>query len=267
MIILTSDFSVACNEAATEHLDPLLSHNTTLIVLTQLRINGPQRPRDLRRSLGLTTGGTSNLLGRLESAGLITRRAPRSGDERAVVVELAAHGRAGEAEVNRVLVEALQRSAVTLKELMMTLEHLGARMPRSRRRTETQRERSQLVFGLAAVGEQLKRALRTDDVDPQAAIIIVAISDVGACRPRYLANRCGLTTAGITNALNRLEADGLVRRSAGDDADQRAVLVSLTTRGESAVRTILTNVDGQLDDFADAIVAVGRAVADTETAS
>jgi DNA-binding MarR family transcriptional regulator len=48
--------------------------------------------------------------------------------------------------------------------------------------------------------------------------------------PGYLAKRAGLTTGAMTNRLDRLEEEGLVRRLPDHD-DRRGVLVELTPKG------------------------------------
>lgn len=57
-----------------------------------LRHHGDLRPAELAQRLDLTPSGTSVLLDRLESAGLIHRNRPETGDRRAVVVRLTDRG-------------------------------------------------------------------------------------------------------------------------------------------------------------------------------
>jgi DNA-binding MarR family transcriptional regulator len=72
-----------------------LSHKGDLDVLTALRRMGPpyeQTPSRLARGVQLTTGGMTNRLDRLESAGLVARR-PDPADRRGVLVGLTDEGR------------------------------------------------------------------------------------------------------------------------------------------------------------------------------
>ncbi len=65
----------------------------TTIALCAAGDVGGTRPRAVIRETGLSSGGASQLLDRLDEAGLIVRRFGRSPDRRAVIVELTARGR------------------------------------------------------------------------------------------------------------------------------------------------------------------------------
>ena len=70
-----------------------LTSNADFLVLTSLRLSGPQRPRALREQTGLTGGGLSNLFDRLEAQHLINRTYGESdGDRRSALVALSARG-------------------------------------------------------------------------------------------------------------------------------------------------------------------------------
>lgn len=73
--------------------DPELAHNSSLLTLSVIHLEGPQRPSDLQVRTGLTSGGVTKLLERLEDHGLVRRRTglvPEDG--RAVVVALTDNG-------------------------------------------------------------------------------------------------------------------------------------------------------------------------------
>ena len=80
-------------EAVTD--DPELAHNSSLLTLSVLHLEGPQRPGDLQERTGLTSGGVTKLLERLESNGLVRRRTGKvPEDRRAVVVTITDKGAA-----------------------------------------------------------------------------------------------------------------------------------------------------------------------------
>jgi DNA-binding MarR family transcriptional regulator len=63
-------------------------------VLADLELNGPLRPVDIQEATGLTSGGVTKLLDRLEASGIIERSHGKvPGDRRAILVTLTAEGR------------------------------------------------------------------------------------------------------------------------------------------------------------------------------
>lgn len=115
-------------EAVTD--DPELAHNSSLLTLSVLHLEGPQRPSVLQARTALTSGGVTKLLERLEDRGLVRRRTgmvPEDG--RAVVVTITD---AGAAQLQRLIqqfsdhmaqVESFTRDAT---ELVAVLRRLGA---------------------------------------------------------------------------------------------------------------------------------------------
>jgi DNA-binding MarR family transcriptional regulator len=66
---------------------PELVTNSHLLVLSHIELEGPRRPRDLAGAVGMSTGGLSKLLDRMEELGVVERRRGLvDGDRRAVVV-------------------------------------------------------------------------------------------------------------------------------------------------------------------------------------
>lgn len=72
--------------------DDLVS-NASLSTLMLLHSDGPQRPTQIAESTGLTSGGATKLITRLETAGLVDREEGRvPSDGRAIVVSLTEFG-------------------------------------------------------------------------------------------------------------------------------------------------------------------------------
>lgn len=94
---------------------------SAVLLLLQLDHTGPMRPTQVARLLGLTTGGATKLVDRLERLGCVTRRAAEAGDRRAVDVEITVEGRSM-AEAARTAVQAeidsLQQIVVQLHRLL-----------------------------------------------------------------------------------------------------------------------------------------------------
>jgi MarR family transcriptional regulator, temperature-dependent positive regulator of motility len=119
--------------------DPDLVTNLPIVVLTELYLNGARRPVELQRVTGLTSGGMTKLLDRLESAGLITRshgHVPT--DRRAIEVDLTARGRTTAETIATVIIENGQEVAATFRRLADDAarmssdpKHAGARSQRT----------------------------------------------------------------------------------------------------------------------------------------
>jgi len=68
--------------------DDLVS-NVSIATLTLLNTNGPQHPTQIAELTGLTSAGATELITRLENAGLVVREAGTvPADGRAIVVSL-----------------------------------------------------------------------------------------------------------------------------------------------------------------------------------
>ena len=108
---------------------PALSHKGDLDTLTALRrAGGSASPGELAAVVQLTSGGMTNRLDRLETAGLV-RRTPAEHDRRASVVSLTAEGRRLADAVFEASLEAQHRLVGTLSaderaQLASALERL-----------------------------------------------------------------------------------------------------------------------------------------------
>jgi DNA-binding MarR family transcriptional regulator len=86
---------------------------TEMIALGGLAVDGPSTPTAIARRLQITTPSVTELVDRLERAGLAHRR-PHAGDRRKVLVELTDSGHSKAAMVSGSFAEALARSAADL---------------------------------------------------------------------------------------------------------------------------------------------------------
>jgi DNA-binding MarR family transcriptional regulator len=83
-----------------------------------------------------------------------------------------------------------------------------------------------LLLAYERHGSQVRRQLGLA-VNEELVLLFLA---QGVTAPTELSEAVGMTTAGMTNLLDRLEADGFVRRER-HATDGRRVLVTLTKRG------------------------------------
>jgi DNA-binding MarR family transcriptional regulator len=82
--------------AATEAVvaDAELAVASAVVVLCDVDLHGPRRPGQLMEAAGLSSGGMSKLLDRMEAAGVIRRSYGKvPGDNRGVLVTITARGR------------------------------------------------------------------------------------------------------------------------------------------------------------------------------
>jgi DNA-binding MarR family transcriptional regulator len=118
----------------------------TAIVLSCAAQPGHTRPRQLIEQTALSSSGVSQLLDRLENAGLVRRRTGEPPDRRAVTVELTQHGRqhlerqlARVAEHLTLLQQALDEPGCDHSADHRSLEETRQREPASARRTRPDR--------------------------------------------------------------------------------------------------------------------------------
>lgn len=116
LLLLMAEFgqtvSQAMHAAAGE---PDLAGNAPTLVLSSIDLSGPRRPSDLVKLTGLSTGGLSKLLDRMEELGAIRReRGAVSGDRRGVLVSLTDRG----AELVRVLAAELEERLPATRALV-----------------------------------------------------------------------------------------------------------------------------------------------------
>jgi DNA-binding MarR family transcriptional regulator len=73
--------------------DAELARNIPVLVIADLYIHGSRRPVEIQRSTGLSSGGVTKLLDRLETLSVITRtHGQEPTDRRAIVVRLSGDG-------------------------------------------------------------------------------------------------------------------------------------------------------------------------------
>jgi DNA-binding HxlR family transcriptional regulator len=97
------------SEAIEDAVGVEVSGNGPVVVLFALDLEGPKRPGDLQVLTGLSSGGVSKLLDRLERAGLVSRAyGTLAEDRRGAVVQLTAKGRRAARKTAAVADEALE---------------------------------------------------------------------------------------------------------------------------------------------------------------
>ena len=233
--------------------------NNDLMVLISLHLDGPRRPRELAETAGLTSGGMALLLDRLQESGWIRRRRGVLEDGRAVVVELTDLGDAAVDRTAAATTAAFAAARPLLERLGELLERLGHDVPpEARQRAEGLATLRRIVeaghlltSAVAGVTGSYESAANTFHV------LWLASGDEGT-RPVNLADATGLSSAGMADLLDRLEASGLVLRSSGAQLDGRAVVVTATPRGRRVLDAAIASAAPVLDGVAAALFPSGR---------
>src|SRR5207253_9550195 len=90
-----------------------------------------------------------------------------------------------------------------------------------------------------------------------ALAILAALLDKGPMLVNGIGRRSQLTSGSITTAIDRLDARGLVERSA-DAGDRRVKKVALTRSGRALITRIFDKHKADLDDAADGLTRAER---------
>jgi DNA-binding MarR family transcriptional regulator len=217
-----------------------LASNRTVQVLVQLRRHGAQRPRDLQGATGLTSGGLTKLIDRLEAAGVVERhdRGGR-GDGRAVLVRLNRAGHAAARKINDVVADAHDDCRPLGKDVMQLAESCGARPTRA---SSDGRGGADLASTLARSGRITLAALGDDDErrDRDDYLLLITLCHIDISdepRPGSLTDLLNRSSGGVSKLLDRFEAQGWIAREYGGVCtDRRAVVLRSTPAGRRLLR-------------------------------
>jgi len=96
LLLLMSEYERTVSAAMLDvSPEPDLAGSVSLVVLCTLDLEGPRRPGVLQEITGLSSGGVSKLLDRMEAAGVVRRTyGGVPGDNRGVLVSITRRGRA-----------------------------------------------------------------------------------------------------------------------------------------------------------------------------
>jgi DNA-binding MarR family transcriptional regulator len=93
ILLIFARAGAAVSEALHSRLGPEYGSNVEVLVITSLDLLGPQRPADVVALTGMTSGGVTRVLDRLEEQGLMVREFGRvEGDRRGTRLVLTPKG-------------------------------------------------------------------------------------------------------------------------------------------------------------------------------
>jgi len=231
------------------------SSNAEVLVLITLDLDGPRRPSALARAAGLTTGGMTNLLDRLEAAALVRRAGPVGGDRRGVKIEVTEAGTAFIDLVARSVSIAFSLAAATMERWRDIFHALGYDVGELRTSPGDRRSDLERIRALAAIGAGMWSSFGDvfgpDDPQPVSTFhVLWIVQRDGGARPRRIAAAEHLSSAGTSDLLKRLEGAGLIERGRGIGRDGRAVTVTITDDGRRSLDAAIQATESTLERFA-----------------
>lgn len=228
-----------------------LTSNNDMIVLGDLFQHGSRRPGSLCEVTGLTSGGLSLLLDRLEDAGLVTRSLGGiTDDRRAVVVDLTESGATTIGRIGETVEQVVAELGPLLDEFASLLDTFPIPAEKSSRVTVVAESAVGRMCLLTRLGNEVIADLADENYDAdvsqaRTAVVLCRAAEPGGTRPRDLVTDTGLSRSGVTQFLQGLEAAGLIERVAGRLSDRRAVSITLTSDGRRSLGTRLARMARQ----------------------
>jgi DNA-binding MarR family transcriptional regulator len=124
LLLLMADYGrVAAASMREVAPDPELVSTGSLLVLCSLDVDGPCRPGVLQDVTGLSSGGVSKLLDRMEKAGVVKRTyGGVAGDNRGVLVSITRRGRALTSRVTGAVASRLPDARSLVKAIAAVVE-------------------------------------------------------------------------------------------------------------------------------------------------
>ena len=124
LLLLLAGYGQILTEAIGEVApDPELVNNVSVVVLCTLDLEGPRRPGELQVVTGLSSGGVSKLLDRMEQAGVVKRTyGGVPGDNRGVLVSITRRGRSLAARFASAVAARLPEARALVKEITAALD-------------------------------------------------------------------------------------------------------------------------------------------------
>jgi len=124
LLLLMADYRRVVT-AAIAHVapDPEVVTNVSIVALCALDLDGPRRPGGLQEVTGLSSGGVSKLLDRMEQAGVVKRTyGGVPGDNRGVTVSITRRGRTLIGRISSAVSARLPDNRALVKEISAALD-------------------------------------------------------------------------------------------------------------------------------------------------
>lgn len=121
-MLLLGRLGMDLSQSISSSVGPDLASNASVVTLFTLDLEGPLRPGALQELTGLSSGGVTKLLDRLEEIGLVKRRhGSVPGDRRGTEVRLTAKGHRTSRRIAQVADDRLVERQILVKEIELLL--------------------------------------------------------------------------------------------------------------------------------------------------
>jgi DNA-binding MarR family transcriptional regulator len=228
-----------------------------LLVLTQRE---PLRPREVSELSGLSSGGTSKLLDRMEGSGLIERSyGELREDRRAVTIRITDEGRSA-VEVAEGLIREIASDLVPVLRDLLELE--AATSPPSRARSAPSGQPPGAILEplfefIAIVDFSIIGVIGPDPLlhprDPRPLLVLIEAAAPQGLALSEVAELIGRSPSAASALVGHLEADGLLARHRGSvPGDKRLVTVRPTPAGQRLLQELVDALAAALPDAAPA---------------
>lgn len=256
-LVLLQRYTLGLNEVTDQWLGDQGSDNHDVQILMAVRSTAGIGPSDLVTSLRMPRSTLARGVARLRDGQLLERRVDQL-DRRRAGLHLTPAGYQAVERLEHSLAAFFRESEPLVKEIMILLGRDPEPAAGGSRPGVLDVVARMGAVG-AAYGREMLPRMRAFDTGETADRYALMILAEGWTRPSSLADQLGLSPAGTTSMLERLEAARLVVREPGGlDSDRRAVVVHLTPRGRQAARVLL----GVFRSHADAVVEAMRPTLD-----
>ena len=239
-------------------------------VLVSLDVFGRQQPGSVAALLGLTSGGVSKMIDRLEHAGLVRRaHGAVPDDRRAVLVELTDLGRDAIVAFEDVVVDLADGLLRAITPLLGPTGDATRPTP-----DPTPAPGPPMLSGpvlaclfrfVAVVDAPIWTVAGDLEVlhpsDPRGLLVLIRIEREGPLRAGEVPGLVGRSRAAAARLVIDLEASHLVTR-VPDSTDRRGVRLALTPVGHSVVRGVMASVTAAHADIEPAMGDLAHALRD-----
>lgn len=250
---LLLSYTLDVNEVGAATLGSATVSNREGQVLLALHRRPGSTPSEVAASLGLSRSAVARLLGRLQQEGFIVRSVDPS-DRRSARLSLAEAGKRRIRSFEHGLEQLFVARGPAIRYLLATTDHPANAADRPSLTALDAME--QVTSAGASYVEDVLERLHPYGLEGASDRYAVSLLHLrGSLQPTDLALELRLTSGGVSQLLDRLEAGQLIRRTSMEDGDQRAVVVTLAPDGLAAAEVILEVFGAHLHELCAALAA------------